>query len=315
MRIIPVLAALTVLLVSGPAAHGAVRQPGDIEVMLKVADRARLGIEVSLLEAAESADTLDAIARVLDIGALAQLNADIAAAAAAAAASASEAERLVLLAAEDQSASRRELEAARAQADADMARLRLARQRVSLEWGPGLAALDLEQRQHLLEEIAAGRAALLRVDPLRTDGAGDATEASTIRLRPDPAKLPLATEGFGPAASTDPRLQTVAVLVVVRGEPAAALRAGRVLAAEIDSGRRLAGVVIPRDALVRVDGATWVYLDNGGDEFLRREVVAPVIRDDGWFVGAGFAPGDVVVSAGAGSLLAVERGSEALDED
>jgi hypothetical protein len=88
-----------------------------------------------------------------------------------------------------------------------------------------------------------------------------------------------------------------------------------VLAAEIESSGRVTGVMIPRSALVRSDGMACVYLRLSEDEFVRRTVVATRIRQDGWFVTSGFEPGDEVVTAGAGSLLAVERSGEMAEDD
>jgi hypothetical protein len=285
--------------------------PGEFEVRLDAGSQARLGVETAPLEAAEVAETTDAIAHVLDVAGLAQLDAEIAAATAAVAASAAEVQRLTVLAGQDESASQRELDAARASAAADRTRLDLARQRLSLEWNTGVVISDAGQRSELLRDVSAGRAALLRVDPL---GRGDAN-GGAIRLRFEGDVPPLETEPVGAAATVDPRLQANAVLVVARGEVSGSLRPGRVLAAEIESDHRVAGVMIPRGALVRADGSTWAYLRLADDEFVRRQVVEPRIRPDGWFVATGFEAGDEVVTQGAGSLLAVERGDESGEDD
>jgi len=284
---------------------------GDFEVFLNPNAQIRLGIGTTRLQPAQVAQTIEAIGKVLDIGGLAQLDAEIESAAAAASASASDAKRLEVLAGDDQNASRQALEAARARAAADTARLQLASRRLALEWGPGLAALDAAQRRQLISEIAAGTAALLRIDPLEYAIATDVG----VRIRPDPDLPPITTENLGPAAMTDPKMQTQGQLVLVRGPDAIELRPGRMVAAEFKSETLLSGVILPRSALLRVDGFDWVYLRISDDEFLRRKVVGAQIQSDGWFVSSGFAPGDDIVATGAGSLLAVERGSEATDDD
>jgi len=302
---------LTLLLSVALAGASPAALPGDVEVRLDVESQARLGVETAPLEAAEVAGTVEAIAHVLDVTGLAQLDAEISAATAAAAASAAEVQRLTVLAAQDDSASQRELDAARARAAADRTRLELAQQRLALEWSPGATISDPAQRSVLLRAVGSGQAALLRVDPL---GEGD-TEGGATHLRFGRESPPLEVETIGVAATVDPRLQANAVLVVARGEVSSSLHPGRVLAAEIDSNRRVTGVIIPRSALVRSDGATWAYLRMAGGEFLRRQVVAPDIRPDGWFVATGFEPGDQVVTQGAGSLLAVERSGETGEDD
>ena len=283
----------------------------EFEVFLEPTAQIRLGIGTTRLQPAQVAQTIEAIGRGLDIGGLARLDAEIESAGAAASASASEAKRLEVLAEDDQNASRQALEAATARATADAAILQLARRRLALEWGPGLAALDAQGRRQLISGIAEGEAALLRIDPM------EQATATGIRayIRPAANLPPVATESAGPAAVTDPNLQTQGQLVLVKGQDAVGLRPGRILAAELESGALLSGVILPRSALVRADGFSWVYLRISDDEFLRRKVVGARIQSDGWFVSSGFAPGDDIVDTGAGSLLAVERSSDATDDD
>jgi len=305
------LSFLIVLLCCSSAAAQSPDTATDFEVFLKPDAQIRLGIRTTRLQPAQVAQTTDAIGRVLDVGGLAQLDAEIESAAAAAAASASDAKRLEELARDDQNASRQTLEAANARAAADAARLQLALRRLALEWGPGLAALDTQQRQQLISGISEGAAALLRIDPLEpTDATGNG-----VNLRPDEELPPVATENLGPAAMTDPKMQTQGQFVLVRGPAANGLRPGRTVAAEMENEALLSGVILPRSALVRVDGFSWVYLRISDDEFLRRKVVGARMQTDGWFVTAGFKPGDDIVDTGAGSLLAVERGGESTDDD
>ena len=258
---------------------------GDIEVTLTAAQQTRIGLGMARLESTEVPEAMEAIALVLDISLLAQLNAEVESATAIAAASASTEQRLTVLANDDQNASLQTLEAARAQAASDAARLRMGQQRIALEWGPGLAALKPLELRQLIGQLAAGTAALLRVDvlgmgSLSTDASGmnlviNSAQGARVQLRPDPEQSPLATRTLGPAANTDARMQSSGLLVLVQGDGAAGLRPGLMLPAEIDTGRRMTGVVIPRGALIRTEGATWVYLHRGGDDFVRREVTDP----------------------------------------
>jgi len=305
------LATLIALLCCAPVMAQSPDQPGDIEVSLEIAAQSRLGVTTVKLAPTRAPRIIEAIGRVLDIGALAQLDAEIESAAASSHASASEAKRLELLASDDLNASRQAVEAANAQSAADAARLQFALQRLALEWGPGLASLNSQQRQELINQITAGQAALLRIDPLEPQS----LTGTGVELRPDANSPPIVTESLGPATMVDPQMQTRGQLVMVRGDDASGLRPGRVLAAQIDSGQILDGVILPRSALVRIDGSTWAYLRRGDDEFVRREVVGARMQSEGWFVSAGFAPGDEIVNAGAGSLLAVERGGEFEDDD
>jgi hypothetical protein len=138
-------------------------------------------------------------------------------------------------------------------------------------------------------------------------------QGARVQLRPDPRQSPLATKSLGPAANADPRMQSSGLLVLVQGDAAAGLRPGLILPAEIATGRLMTGVVLPRSGLIRTEGATWVYLHRGGEDFVRREVIEPRMENAGWFVSTGFAPGDEVVATGAGSLLAIERSAVGAD--
>jgi hypothetical protein len=307
----PALTPLIALFLSCSASAQSPDLPDDIEVSLSSGDQSRLGVAVTSLAATQSPETVDGVGRVLDVVALALLEAETATAAAAADASDKEARRLELLAADDQNASRQSLEAARAQALADTSRLRLAQRRISLEWSADLEKLGHEKRQLMIDRIAAGDAALLRVDPLQSSRVYD----DDVRIEIAVEQSAVAIDTLGLAADTDLRMQTTGWLVLMHGSGVKSYGTGRIVAAKIHTGRLLTGVLLSRESLIRVDGATWVYLSRGSGRYLRREVLQPAIQDAGWFVESRFEPGDLIVTQGAGSLFAVERSDEASEAD
>ena len=72
-------------------------------------------------------------------------------------------------------------------------------------------------------------------------------------------------------------------------------------------GEPLAGVIIPRDAVVRTEGAGWVYVLNAaGEAFTRIEVALDHPTEAGWFVTKGVTASDHVVVTGAQQLLSLE---------
>src|SRR6202012_304677 len=113
--------------------------PGVLEMDAKT--QARLGVAVVNLQTAYRSSAQAAFARGLDPGPLAQLDSDLATARAAAQASAAEAARTKALGS-DQTVSKQVAEAAESQARQDALKLKLLRQRVGLEWGPGIAKLS-----------------------------------------------------------------------------------------------------------------------------------------------------------------------------
>lgn len=311
MRAVPVCPVLIALLACASAEAQDQNLPGDIDVAMSAADQSRLGVTTVRLESTDIADTVEGTARVLDIGGLASLDAEISSASAAAEASASDAKRMGLLVADDLNTSRQSFESARARAQSDAAALRFASQRVALEWGPGIAKLGDTGRHELVEQITSGTAALLRVDPLFPGSIA----AGAVRLETTAKDARVESEVLGLAANADARLQTAGLLVVLRGESASTLRPGRVVAAEIETGEPLSGVILPRESLIRAEGRTWAYLRRDAGRFVRREILDAKIVSDGWFVSSHFAAGDNLVTAGAESLYGVERSDEAAEAE
>lgn len=288
----------------GAAAKAKAEAPEAAPGLLTMDEKtqARLGVTVAALPAASRYSTEPAFARGLDPGPLAQLDSDLATARAAAAASAGEAARTKALVS-DQTVSKQAAEAAESQARQDALKVKLLRQRVGLEWGPGVAKLSDAGRGKLLADIVAGRAALVRLDSgqglplgvgsvLITIGVGQTASASVL----------------GPMRAADPRLQTTGLLAVVRGPAALRMSNGAVAPATVPTGAAAAGVTIPRAALLRSAGETFVYVRKDATHFERREVEGGTAQADGVFVRTGFKPGEPVVTAGAAQLFAAQNG-------
>lgn len=269
------------------------------QVSANKAFQARIGLKIVPVLSATSSDLARGFARGLDSGPLAAIEAEIATAKGAAQASTAEATRLAALAAADQSASRQSVEAARATAIADAARVRLAEQRIALEYGAGLARLGENGRHALLAAIANGTASLIRVD---------IPDASTrgARLAEGGARIEL----LGPAAAADAKLQTPGVIGVVRGDAARRLNNGRSVEVVADGSGVSNGIAVPADAVVRWHGGLWVYRQTGAETFERVELVDARPVGGQWFVPAGLAAGDRVVVDGAGTLLALDRAGD-----
>ena len=284
-------------------APAAALKPG--EVRIDKALQARIGLRLATLAATITTDQVHGFARGLDAGPLAAIEAEIATARSAALASSAEAARLAALAAADQSASRQSVEAARATAAADAARVRLAEQRVALEYGPGIARLGEGGRRALLAAIANGSAALVRVD--LPGGA-----ARGVRLAQGGAGITL----LGAAAVADSKLQSAGLIGLVRGAAARLVNAGRAVDVIADGSAGVSGVQIPPDAIVRWRGGLWLYRQTGAESVERVELVDARPVSGGWFAASGVAAGDRVVVSGAGAILALDRaGDVAGDSD
>jgi hypothetical protein len=269
-------------------------------VKLDAATQARLGIATAPLQAARRAASTSGFARALDPAPLAQLDADITGAVATLAASQAEANRTKALNAADQTVSRQAAEAAAAQARGDAAKLKLLRRRVGLEWSPALARFSDARRGKLIDDIAAGRAALVRIDA--ASGLTQFSGSATIALPSGPVRATI----LGPTRVGDPRLQATGLLALVSGPAAVQLGTGAVAAATVSSGAGADGVVIPRTALLRTAGQTYVYIRKDAGDFERRLVPAGATDPQGLFVTSGFKAGEPVVIAGASQLFAAQ---------
>jgi hypothetical protein len=287
-------------------AEGVTEQDGVVR--LAPAQLAHASIQTRPVVSGSSPVLRLGFARVLDLSALAAIEADLATARASLAASRAEAQRLASLAAQDQSASRQAVEAARAKAASDAAQVRLAERRSGLEFGPGLARMGAAERGALVADAGMGRAALLRIDipgvPLRPGARvqiEDGDRSQTVRV-------------IGSAATTDPQLQSASVLAVLREPMASGAAAGRQFTARAAGDDMQSGVVVPRAALVRWQGQLWAYRETGKGTFQRIAIDKARPIEAGWLVSRGLTAGERVVTDGATTLLAVEHGGPASEE-
>lgn len=287
---------LGLVLLAGPA----VAAPANV-LKMDAATQARLGITTAPLQAARRSASVAGFARALDPGPLAQLDSDIESAVAALSASQAEAARTKALNAADQTVSKQAAEAAASQARSDAAKLSLLRRRIGLEWSPALARFSDARRRRLVEDIAAGRAALVRIDA--ASGLSTLGGSATIDL--GGGGLASATI-LGPTRTGDPRLQSTGLLTLVSGAKAAQLGTGTVAPATIAFGAGASGVIVPRAALLRNAGQTFVYVQRDATDFERRLVAGGMGDPAGLFVTSGFMPGEPVVTAGAAQLFAAQ---------
>jgi len=193
-------------------------------------------------------------------------------------------------------------ETAQRQATADEAALVLARRKLSATFGQSQPWKD-DERSTMLDDVASGRTKLVRATfPL---GALTGPIPRALQMaRPDPRRK---AERW----KTD----------TVWAAPADATIPGRSLFAllkdgDVGEGERLdvwavadtteSGVLVPQSALVISDNKYWAYLEKEPGKFTRVAVDAGSPAPGGYFVKEGVAPGESIVVAAAGLLLARE---------
>lgn len=262
----------------------------------------RAGLKTVRLTSLQYQPELTAYGRVVDPAPLAALVTEVSGAQASYAASNQEFERLKKLQ-QDQNASLRQLQAAEAAAQKDRITLDSAKQRLVLGWGRKIA--DQATSANWLQSVTRLESALVRVDLL----AGE-----SLPRPPENARLetlrggdrPLEAVYLSPAPLVDPLTQGQGLFFTVRTNTTD-LTPGAAIEAHIPiPGAAQTGVVVPRGAVLRYEGQTWVFVQASDNGFARRQVTLGQALDNGWLVSSGLAANDSVVVEGVQILLSEE---------
>ena len=101
----------------------------------------------------------------------------------------------------------------------------------------------------------------------------------------------------------DPATQMPVLLYSVKQK----LAAGLAVTARIKiSGEPTSGVTVPASAVVRHEGAAWIYVQTQTNQFSRVEISLDCPADGGWFVKENISTNSRVVIEGAQALLSAE---------
>ena len=274
---------------------------GNVVISMSDETQGDLGILVKAVAAFQMSPELKGYGKVLDPAPLAALVTELATAQAAAAASSTELARLKTLEGQG-NASVRALQTAEATALRDQLTARAAGERLVLSWGKAVA--DQNDLPAFAQPLVSLDAALVRVDlPAGETLRGLPTGARIAALSGQSSEA----EFLEPAPSVDPQMQGRGFIFLVKPN-SLRLTAGESVVGYIKiPGEPLAGVIVPREAVVRSEGAGWVYvLNSAGDAFTRIEVALDHPTEAGWFVTKGLSAGQYVVATGAQQLLSFE---------
>jgi hypothetical protein len=274
---------------------------GNAVITLNDETQGNMGIQVTNPARMQLSPEVKGYGRVLDPAPLATLATDLASAEAGRVASSNELARLKTLEGQG-NASARALQAAEAAALRDALAVQAARDRLALSWGKAVAGR--QDAPGFIQSLTSLETVLARIDlPMGQDlklpagarivgSSGQAAEA----------------ECLGPAPTVDPQMQGRGFLVRVKSNASRLLPGEAVVGYLKVPGEPLEGVVIPREAVVRSEGAGWVYvLDKpGGKSFIRTQVALDHPTEAGWLVTQGVTAKDRVVVNGAQELLSTE---------
>ena len=280
---------------------------GEVVITLDAATQKVMGLQTAALSAAQLKPEVKAYGRVLDTSPLVALVAELTVAQAASEASQAELKRLKTLAGQN-NASERALQAAEAAAARDQVQVESARLRVLSGWGSAIAGQrDLPAFVQSLGSLAS---VLVEIDlPAGEAGTSTPTGARLVTLADD--SKPIEAQLLGPATAVDPQMQGRGFLFLVTPNPSRLTPGAAVTGFLSLPGEAQTGVTMPREAVVRFNGTTWVYVQTGDDTFQRTEVALDRPLEKGWFVREGLKPQDKVVSVGAQQLLSEELKGQA----
>ncbi|MDB6153164.1 MAG: hypothetical protein JWL90_1617 [Chthoniobacteraceae bacterium] len=285
-------------------------KPEDFVVKLEKEKWAALDIDKAEPEKAVLRPQRIAFGRVLDPSPIVSLDGELAAADAALAASKSEFERTQGLFKTGENVARKVLETAQAQFRADEIKVSGLRRSALMTWGPDFAAFDAASRHEYVERFVRGERALVRVDILPGDVLAEQPKSARLVVlgRED---QPIETKAITTASDVDIKTQAQGFILEV-DKPPFPLRPGMALTAWLELAEEPhPGFAIPRSAILRHDGRTWVYVQEEEEKFVRKPVTlgSPLEGEKGWFVaekGGGIKPDDLIVITGSQSLLSEE---------
>lgn len=290
---------------------------GETVIQLTAADQSRAGIETETLKAARERAEITAPAAVLDVGSLVNLTSSYSIAQANLRqaennlkVSEPEYERLKSLYANQQNVSAKAFQAAEGafrnnQTSVAAARRDVAYQMAALRqsWGNKIAQWVADDPP-TLNRILNREDVLVQVT-LPPDGPGSVPGQVSLEL---PNQRRVMAKLVSRFPQVDPRIQGPSFLYFTKQQ--GALAPGLNLIAHVAVGPRLSGVIIPRSAVVWLNGGSWVYIQTAPTEFTRIAVPVDHRAADGFFVSKGLAAGDRVVRIGAQALLSQEFRSQ-----
>jgi multidrug efflux system membrane fusion protein len=285
-------------------------------VVLQIPDeiQGNAGITVSQPVRGEFSPEIKAFGRVVDTAPLSAAFAELQAARIAADYSRQEFERMKTLKSQN-NASERAFQQAQEASVRDQTALNLALVKIRPVWGDKIAdrlSASLkadngdQQEDKLLSSFATGKSVLVRVD-LPGGEAIDLDQIKAARLAPLSQSAPIDAEYFGLVPNVDPQTQGRGLFFLV-SDNKTHLGPGAAVTAFIQlSGAPVSGVIIPPEAVVRTEGAGWVYvMSAGSDKFTRTEISLEHPVENGWFVPKNLSTNNYVVTTGAQSILSQE---------
>ena len=271
------------------------------DVTLQAEEREDLGIQTEAVQMLEVARQWPAAATVLDAAPLIATLTDLRVAESTAEASHDESRRAEQLYQNDANIARKARDAARTQAITDEGRVATVRSQLLSAWGQAILTMKPDARQRLVEDLLAGRATLVRAEPVQAIPQGARFTRAEVSSLSGPSRWTATVLGPLPQASAPAFAGALLLSVPVSLSAGQALQARLV---EAQPGAR--GPSVPASAIVRWHGGEWVYEEKPANTFVRHPVRRGA-RVEGRAVLEGEIPNDAqIVVVGARALLGAE---------
>jgi multidrug efflux system membrane fusion protein len=276
-------------------------EKGHVIINMDDETQGNMGLLVAKPAPAQMSPELRGYGRVLDPSPLAMLTRELTSAQAAYSASSNELARLKTLTGQG-NASERALQTSEAATVRDQLAVLSAMDRLALSWGKGLT--ERKDFPALVQALTSQNAVLVRIDL----PAGESLNASPKSARLSTLSGDSVTgEFFGVASNVDPQTLGRGSIFLIHPN-ALRLVPGEAVTGYLQGlGEPQTGVIIPSEAVVRTEGAGWIYILNpGGDSFTRTGIALDHATDQGWFITQGVTTNQYVVVTGAQTLLSEE---------
>jgi len=275
---------------------------GETFLKLDQETQTRAGLKTVELQPAQLMPEVKGYGRVLDPAPIAALMTEYNAAQAALEVSRQEYERVKKLNALDQNVSLRTLQTAEATARHDQILADAAAQKLMAVLGPGV--LGRKDQTAFLESLANLKDYVVRIDLPATESLKEPPTAARIGSLQSGEGL-IEAQFLGKATTVDTQMQGQSFLFLTKA--AFSLAPGAFVTGYLQvPGEKSDGVVVPRTALLRHEGETFVYVQTGENLFERKEIELEHPVGEGWFVREVLKPKDKIVTAGAQQLLSEE---------
>lgn len=150
------------------------------------------------------------------------------------------------------------------------------------------------------------RSALLRVDLPAGVRLTPAQQEVTVASLVDGAPTVTAT-CYDRWPTVDPQTQQESLLCVAERDAAHPLIPGEAITAQVPTGEgRLEGVLVPASAVIRYEGAAWVYVQTATNRFSRTLISLEHPLAGGWLLTGGLSATNQIIVTGAQTVLSQE---------